>query len=136
MTTTKETKEFVDVAEKMPTDFYLNAARHYSKAVRKHPRFADALFNWRETYTHNGVHLNIKNEADTLLRVARNTLRTETDGSQVVGKHLLDCEIAEAFCAYAHNDAAACVDELYDAVAVLMRMIAVVEGKQRLGGEE
>ena len=26
--------------------------------------------------------------------------------------------------------------EMFDAVAVLMRMIAVVEGKQRLGGEE
>ena len=27
-------------------------------------------------------------------------------------------------------------ETLYDAVAVLMRMIAVVEGKQKLGGEE
>ena len=33
------------------------------------------------------------------------------------------------------GESAACVEELYDAVAVLMRMIAVVEGKQRLGGE-
>ena len=133
---TSETRTFAEAAALLPDDFYLKCAKHFLKAVRKHPRFADALFNWRETYTHNGVPLNIKNEADTLLRVARNTLRTETDGSQVVGKHLLDCEIAEAFCAYAHNDAAACVDELYDAVAVLMRMIAVVEGKQRLGGAE
>ena len=28
------------------------------------------------------------------------------------------------------------IGELYDAVAVLMRMIAVVEGKQKLGGKE
>ena len=41
----------------------------------------------------------------------------------------------EAYVEHLKGNKATCVDELYDAVAVLMRMIAVVEGKQRLGKE-
>ena len=122
MTTTKETKEFVDVAEKMPTDFYLNAARHYSKAVRKHPRFADALHKYTDVKF-----------AEVALEKMRDNLDFMRECDAVSADELVECEMLEAFCAKSAQDA---ISELYDAVAVLMRMIAVVEGKQKLGGEK
>ena len=125
MTTTKETEEFVDVAEKMPTDFYLKCASHFLKAVRKHPRFADALFE-----------NDVPDDAEYRLKCARNKVSYYERCGWLAGTILAECEITEANVAHLKGDAAACVDELYDAVAVLMRMIAVVEGKQKLGGEK
>ena len=134
MTTTKETKEFVDVAEKMPTDFYLNAARHYSKAVRKHPRFADALFSTSER--NERIRATALSQAECGLEEMREDIYLSTRDGTLEASCLLSCEIAEAEVEHMRGNAAETIGELYDAVAVLMRMIAVVEGKQKLGGEK
>ena len=128
-----ETGRFVAAAEMMPDNFAFNAASHFLKAVRKHPRFADALFDWRElTHPFSGV----ATLAQSRLKSCRRSVATGEQYHRLIANDLLGCEIAEAFAANAQGDKAACVDELYDAVAVLMRMIAVVEGKQKLGGAE
>ena len=127
-----ETGRFIAAAEMMPTDFYQRAASHFLKALRKHLRFADALFDWRElTHPFSGV----ATLAQSRLKSCRRSVATGEQYHRLIANDLLGCEIAEAFAANARGDKAACVDELYDAVAVLMRMIAVVEGKQRLGKE-
>ena len=46
---------------------------------------------------------------------------------------VLNCELAEVYEAYARGDTAHAVEECYDAIAVLLRMIDVLEGRQALG---
>ena len=122
---TEATETFVAAAEMMPTDFYQRAASHFLKAVRKHPRFADELFPSTDVA-----------EAGQSLQEARDLVAHFVTNGGVDGVMLAQREIAESQFANAMHQKAACVDELYDAVAVLMRMIAVVEGKQKLGGKE
>ena len=121
-----------DIVNAIPSEFSHRAVAHYAKALRKHPRFADALFDWLElTHPFSGV----ATLAKARLKSCRRSVATGEQYHRIIANDLLGCEIAEAFAANAQGDKAACVDELYDAVAVLMRMIAVVEGKQKLGGE-
>ena len=120
-----ETETFVAAAEMMPDNFAFNAASHFLKAVRKHPRFADALFGD-----------DAADDAQDVLDAMRRELDYLAKNNWLDASALATCEIAEAQLANAQGDKAACVDELYDSVAVLMRMIAVVEGKQKLGGKE
>ena len=114
-----------DIVNAIPSEFSHRAVAHFAKALRKHPRFADTLFGEDET-----------DDAKCALEQARCEIGYLAAHNWLDGNSLTQCELAEAQFAYAQGDKAACVDELYDAVAVLMRMIAVVEGKQKLGGEE
>ena len=120
-----ETGRFVAAAEMMPDNFAFNAASHFLEAVRKHPRFVDALFGD-----------DAADDAQDVLDAMRRELDYLAKNNWLDASALATCEICEAQLANAQGDKAACVDELYDAVAVLMRMIAVVEGKQKLGGAE
>ena len=121
----ESSRAMVEAERVMPADFAHHAALHYAKALRKHPRFADSLFSEDEKENARGALEQARREIDYLAK-----------HNWLDGDSLTQCEIAEAQLSYVRGDAAACVDELYDAVAVLMRMIAVVEGKQKLGGEE
>ena len=123
--TDENTKTGRSVADCLPSDFAARAYDHYAKALRKHPRFADALFGEDET-----------DDAKCALEQTRGEIGYLAAHNWLDAGLLAICELEEAQLANAQGDKAACVDELYDAVAVLMRMIAVVEGKQRLGGEE
>ena len=116
-------RAIVEAERVMPTDFAHNAAIHYAKALRKHPRFADALFGE-----------DAADDAKDVLDAMRRELDYFAKNNWLDASALATCEICEAQLANAKGDKAACVEELYDAVAVLMRMIAVVEGKQQLGG--
>ena len=119
-----ETGRFIAAAEMMPDDFYQRAASHYLKAVRKHPRFADALFPTADVA-----------EAGQSVQEVRDLVAHFVSNGVIDSVMLALCEIAEAQFENAMHNKSACVDELYDAVAVLMRMIAVVEGRQHLGKE-
>ena len=121
----ESSRAIVEAERVMPTDFAHNAALHYAKALRKHPRFADALFGD-----------DAADDAQDVLDAMRRELDYLAKNNWLDASALATCEICEAQLANAKGDKTACVEELYDAVAVLMRMIAVVEGKQRLGGAE
>ena len=130
----ESSRAIVEAERVMPTDFAHNAALHFAKALRKHPRFADKLFYECESYY---------SAKDAALAIAEDDLNDERQDLYLAQKtcgvdswSLISCEVLEAYVAHLKGDKAACVDELYDAVAVLMRMIAVVEGKQKLGGEK
>ena len=128
-------RAIVEAERVMPADFAHNAALHYAKALRKHPRFADELFAICER------NKRVVEDEDYLreicdLEETREDIYLATRDGTLEARYLLSCEIEEAHVEYLRGDNAACVGELYDAVAVLMRMIAVVEGKQRLGGEK
>ena len=110
------------------------AASHFLKALHKHPRFADALFDICERNKRVVENEDYLREICDLEETREDIYLATRDGT-LEARYLLSCEIEEAHVEYLRGDKAACVDELYDAVAVLMRMIAVVEGKQKLGGE-
>ena len=131
---TDETKAFVAAAEMMPDNFAFNAASHLLKAVRKHPRFADALFSTSER--NERIRATALSQAECGLEEMREDIYLSTRDGTLEASYLLSCEIAEAEVEHMRGNAAETISELYDAVAVLMRMIAVVEGKQRLGGEK
>ena len=131
---TDTTNDILAVADAMPADFSTRARLHYAKAVRKHPRFADALFCNSER--NERIRENALRQAKCELEEMQEDIYLSTRDGTLEARYLLSCEIAEAEVEHMRGDAAACVDELYDAVAVLMRMIAVVEGKQKLGGEK
>ena len=118
------TESVMAAAKVIPESFAHKALLHYAKALRKHPRFADALFSEDET-----------DDAKCALEQTRGEIGYLAAHNWLDAVVLAICELEEAQLAHAQGDKAACVDELYDAVAVLMRMIAVVEGKQRLGKE-
>ena len=130
-----ETETFVAAAEMMPDNFAFNAASHFLKAVRKHPRFADELFDNCERKMSVCADNDHLREVECDLEETREDIYLSACGGTLEARCLLSCEIEEAHIEHLKGNAAACVDELYDAVAVLMRMIAVVEGKQKLGGE-
>ena len=97
-------------------------AAHYDHARKKHPYFADLMF--------------IDEGEKTFVKHA-NLMLTAWKGIICSGKvdteSVLMCELAEARHAYAQGNKAAAVEELYDTVAVLMRMVDVLEGRQKLG---
>ena len=122
---TDETKAYMTANNMIPSDFNRRAYEHFVKAIGKHPRFADSLFGEDET-----------DDAKCALEQTRGEIGYLAAHNWLDAVVLAICELEEAQLAHAQGDKAACVDEFYDAVAVLMRMIAVVEGKQKLGGEE
>ena len=101
----------------------IRIAEHYCHARRKHPHFAHTLF--LEASDESAA-------ARTLVRT-RFCLNCEGRMGEVVAETVLNCEICEAIHALACGDKAHAVEEIYDAIAVLLRMIDVLEGKQKLG---
>lgn len=101
-----------------------NILKHYAHAKEKHPYFCDKITCLSES------------RADTYLNIYRNALKAEADNGCVEAGTVLMCEFYEALQAYKHGDTANTVEECYDAIAVLLRMIDVLEGRQKLGKPE
>lgn len=116
ITATGEAEASIDAA------VVLKIAEHYCHAKRKHPYFADKLF----------VDDNIK-DAEGCLECVRTILGIERNLCEVHAETLVNCEIAEICEAILLGDNAHAVEECYDAIAVLLRMVDVLEGRQRLG---
>lgn len=95
--------------------------QHYSHAQQKHPYFCDMITCLSEC------------GANTHLDIYRATLAAEMNVGAVESGTLLLCEYHEAIQAYMKGDTAASVEECYDAIAVLLRTIDVLEGRQALG---
>ena len=95
--------------------------RHYNHAKEKHPYFCDIITCLSE------------NGADTHLDIYRTTLSAEENADAVEAGTILFCEFCEAMQAYTRGDTAAAVEECYDTIAVLLRVIDVLEGRQQLG---
>ena len=97
-------------------------AAHYEHARAKHQCFADLMF--------------VKEEEPSFVENAASRLeiwRMITSLGKTDAESVLMCEFAEARHAYAQGNKAAAVEELYDTVAVLLRMVDVLEGRQKLG---
>ena len=95
--------------------------KHYNNAKKKHPYFCDMITCLSRT------------GADTHLDIYRSTLKAEADNGCVEAYTVLMCEFYEALQAYRHDNTSHAVDECFDAIAVLLRTIDVLEGRQKLG---
>jgi hypothetical protein len=95
--------------------------RHYRNAKEKHPYFCDRITCLSEA------------GAEMHLSIHRHSLEVEEKAGDVEVNTLLFCEFYEAMQAYTHGDTAAAVEECYDAIAVLLRVVDVLEERQALG---
>lgn len=99
--------------------------QHYHHAQQKHPYFCDSLDPHGRTRPGSGV-------TQTLEYVRECNKRKIERGC--IGWHdLLDCEIWEVYEALSRNYKEQAVEELYDAIAVLLRTVDILEGRQALG---
>ena len=101
-----------------------NILKHYAHAKEKHPYFCDRITCLSDA------------GSDTHLDIYRSTLAAEMEASDVEACTVLECEVYEAIQAYTHGDTAHAVEECYDAIAILLRTIDVLEGRQKLGKPE
>ena len=101
----------------------ISIARHYCHAKDKHPYFADKLC----------IDEDCVEDASEFLRRMRNVLPTEKRDGLVYAETLAVCELAEIAEALARGDKESAVKECYDTIAVMLRIIDVIEGRQKLG---
>ena len=100
---------------------------HYERAKEKHPYFCDCIFP--ANLDAETVRYVIREE---LSRIRRG-IKSDIEKGEVGWDQLLNCEVWEIHEAVANNNAAAAVEECYDAIAVLLRVVDVLEGCQALG---
>lgn len=114
-----DAQSFIDTHAKRITDHYLHARE-------KHPYFCDELI----------PHDFTAEESDGRLRVTRYDMKRKVAYGCLASVDVLDCETEEMENAITHGDTAHAIEECYDAIAVLLRTIDVLEGRQKLGKPE
>lgn len=98
------------------TDRFMAIGLAYKHACEKHPKFVDVLFkDW-----------NVADAASTLEVFRRYLSETEKRGDSSSDDVLL-CETYEAMEAYARGDYQSAIREVYDIMAVCLRMIDALE---------
>ena len=106
-------------------NFMERVLSHYEHARKKHSHFCDSLFSPRR--------LNCDGGPDSHLKLSRKMLRTRIRQRDCDFIDLADCEMAEMYSAYMRGDFGDAVDECFDIIAVLLRAIDFLEGRQKLG---
>lgn len=108
----------------------LKIAEHYCHAKRKHPYFADRLCpDWLDPKQRTKIIGNT-------LAKCRKYIENDIARHRLMWDALANCEVWEIHEALARGDKAAAVEECYDAIAVLLRTVDVLEGRQKLGRPE
>lgn len=102
---------------------------HYVHAKEKHPCFCDRLLPDWPKYK---IRYRITNN----LQHSRLRIKAGIRKHNLMWNEIADCEVWEATEAMANDDTVHAVEELYDCVAVLLRTIDVLEGRQKLGKPE
>ena len=102
-------------------------AEHYCHAKLKHPYFCDVCSpSW----------LTIGQRKKTIayaLKMSRMDIQDDIARGRLMWDTLLNCEVWEVHDALLRGDNAHAVEECYDAIAVLIRVVDVIEGRQTLG---
>lgn len=105
------------------------ALYHYAHAIEKHPYFCDRLLpDWNQEKIQSRILFNLK--------CSRYRIESGVHKHNLMWNEIADCEVWEATEALANGDKAHAVEELYDVIAVLLRTIDVLEGRQKLGKPE
>ena len=104
-----------------------NIARHYIHAVEKHPYFCDQLIPGKEYVGNIAENIRVN------LAEIRRRVDFSTEKRRLAWDELLAEEVWEVLEAIHNGDNAAAVEELYDCIAILLRVVDVLEGRQKLG---
>ena len=102
---------------------------HYAHAREKHPYFCDWIGP-------DGRHKDSRERVERILNRLRITVERNAKTGNLGWDDLLDCEVWEVFDALVRGDRAQAVEELFDCIAILLRAIDVLEGRQKLGKPE
>lgn len=105
-----------------------NILKHYSHAMEKHPYFCDTLDGYGRT-KFPGCN-------SQTLEYERHCISKDIEAGDLAWHQLLTCEMWEVFDALSYGDKTQAVEELYDCIAVCLRTIDVLEGRQELGKPE
>ena len=100
--------------------------RHYEHAKEKHPYFCDRLLpSWPE----DALRVRVRD----VLFSSRSRVKRGSIDHNLMWNEILDCEVWEATEAMLDNRTEGAVYELYNCIAVLLRAIDVLRGRQELG---
>lgn len=91
---------------------------HYEHAKRKHPRLANIFY------------LGHHDRAGRILSAYRARIKDFGEMGIVETDDILHCEIAEIYEAYTDGRLADAKEECYDAIAVLLRMVDMIEAER------
>ena len=105
--------------------------RHYLHAKEKHPYFCDGLTG-KDIYGRESC-LYQHDYYRTESKWRKEEVENRSKNGTIKAEHILGNEYYEMLEAYARGDTAHAVEECYDAIAVLLRTIDVLEGRQKLG---
>lgn len=113
-----------------------NILKHYAHAREKHPYFCDRLLPIDlETVTPEDV-IDFRKATSQMLSSSRDNIRARIKDGDLTYSDVVGCELWEVDEAIANNDKAHAIEELYDTIAVCLRTIDVLEGRQKLGKPE
>lgn len=103
---------------------------HYYHAKQKHPDFCDELIP--QNLDKDIIKAVIKHE----LAQVREDIKKTAEKGMLDFSTLLNCEVWEIHEAVANGDTKQAVEECYDSIAILLRVIDALEGRQVLGCEK
>jgi hypothetical protein len=103
---------------------------HYEHAKAKHPYFCDYLLPAFPAFLGTETMRSLIGEE---LSKIRRGIKLDIEKGEVEWDQLLNCEVWEINEAVVNNNTAAAIEECYDAIAVLLRVVDVLEGRQELG---
>ena len=102
---------------------------HYAHTREKHPYFCD----WIGPTNKSPCDVErVKKQ----LAISRRCIKRNMKLGRLGWDDILDCEVWEVFDALVRGDKVQAVKELYDCIAVCLRTIDVLEGRQKLGKPE
>lgn len=113
-----------------------NILKHYAHAKEKHPYFCDRVAPVQLQKENLGTLADYRESVAWSLGNIREEIEYEKDKGELLWNTLLLCETWEIDDAIANGNTAHAVEECYDAIAVLLRTIDVLEGRQKLGKPE
>lgn len=104
---------------------------HYEHAKAKHPYFCDGILpcDIPGDQSRNEVREIIA----TNLRLSRDRLEVGGKIKNLLWNEILNCEVWEFYEAFFKEEKDAAIEEVYDVIAVLLRVVDVLEGRQALG---
>ena len=107
--------------------------QHYDHAREKHPYFCDRIAPVDLDKEDKEGLADYREAVKRRLSDMRSDIEELTKNGELDWGGLVICELWEVDEAIADGDTAHAVEELYDCVAVLLRTIDVLEGRQQLG---
>lgn len=110
--------------------------KHYAHACEKHPYFCDKIAPVDLDKEDKESLADYRKSVKSCLSNVRSNIKALIKNGELDWNDLVSCELWEVDEAIANGDTAHAVEECYDVIAVLLRTIDVLEGRQKLGKPE